>query len=103
VTRRSAIYNYAAELDAQCREDYELYLEERLHVMEEFTNGHLVNARGRALGITGRQLITGPGHHMKLCAYGTEELRGFFADYRVATYAEFERQWLAAHLRGEHE
>lgn len=100
MTRKSAIYNHAAELDRECREAYQLYLEQYLTTVEAVTNGATVNPRGRALGFHTVQLVTGPGHHMRRKAYATRELQDHVAAHPVLTYAEFERQWLAARLGG---
>lgn len=100
MTRKSAIYNYAATLDDACRDAYQLYLEAWLAGAEEATNGVLVNARGRALGFHATALITGPGHHKRRAAYATDEMRDYFARHPMLTYQQFEAQWLREHTAG---
>lgn len=100
MTRQSPIYNFAAELDRQCREEYELYLESWMTAAENRTNGHLVNVRGQERSVHARQLITGTGHHMNAIAYGTEEFHDFLRNWPVKTYTRFEADWLSAYKDG---
>lgn len=94
MTRRSPIYNYAAELDAACREEYELYFEAYLTRAEHVCRGQLVNRRGRERGVRGADLLRGVGHHKKRAAYAARELTDFVAANPLLTRTEFERQWL---------
>lgn len=100
MTRRSPIYNYAAELAAACANDYETYFEAYLARAEHECRGQLVNRTGRQRGITGTQLLRGVGHHMRRGAYATRELTDFVSGNPLLTRTEFERQWLDAELRG---
>lgn len=98
MTRRSPIYNHAAELSQRCREDYELYLEHYFERAEAACRGRMVNRRGMARGVTGSELLRGAGHHKKRAAYASEELQQFVERDPVRTRTEFERQWLDAHI-----
>lgn len=100
MTRTSAIYNHAATLDQECRDAYQLYLEQYLATAEAVTNGALVNARGKALGFHAVALVTGVGHHMRRKAYATEELRDHVERHPVKTYQQFESEWLHVYLGG---
>lgn len=100
MTRRSPIYNYAAELAAACSDDYEIYFENYLARAEHECRGQLVNRAGRERNITGPQLLRGVGHHMRRRAYATRELTDHVAQNPLLTRTEFERQWLDSEIRG---
>jgi len=97
VTRRSPIYNFAAQLDRECREAYSAYLAAWEAQAIEATRGALVTQTARELGITFEQLLSGPGHHMKFRAYATRELHDFAESNPLKTRQVFERQWLDSH------
>jgi hypothetical protein len=95
MTRKSAIYNQAAALAAECREAYRTYLEWRYEQAEEATNGRMVTKRGMARGVTGWQLLCGPGVFLRRRAYASDELLDFLDRNPVLTAQQFERLWLA--------
>jgi hypothetical protein len=87
----SVIFEAAAALWAECRDDYELYLEAAEAAAERATNGYTVNDRGRARGVTLRQLMTANRH--TLHAYATAELVDHLRDNPRIRFADYERAW----------
>ena len=95
---RSAIFAHAAELHAPMQRDLALVREAQYAAAVDACNGNLVNARGRAAGVTSWDVFTG-GRHL-VTAYGTDELRDHLAAHPRTTLAAFEREWITAHLGG---
>lgn len=94
MTRRSPIYNWAAEAASKAREEWDLYLADWERLAEDYTNGCPVNARGKEQGISVYQMIAAPGHTSRLKAYASEELLEFAVSHPPMTRNEFEKHWL---------
>ena len=71
---------------------YGVYLEGVHAAALEATAGVLVNARGRAAGIDSWSLLAGPGHHLRLRAYGSPELLEYLEARPAMTFQEWEVQ-----------
>ncbi|GAB3176037.1 hypothetical protein GCM10027059_50280 [Myceligenerans halotolerans] len=92
-SRGSAIFTRAAAEWTQMRAEYESYLEAHIEAAAEACRDALLNARGRAAGITVWDLfVRGPRFSE---AYASEELLDFWRHTPRLTVADFERQWLA--------
>lgn len=76
--RRARYYAHAEEIDR-------VWLE-----AEAATNGYMVNARGRAAGVSDKRLMTAPAADVR--KYATDELKEYFATHNRPT---------AAHMRGQ--
>lgn len=88
----SMIYELAGELWAVMRKDYEAELDRRISHADEACTGYLVNQRGKDLGLTPRDLFTGPTD--RAFKYATEELTRYWGRQPRMTLAQFEREWL---------
>jgi len=86
VTRKSAIYNFAAELAKECEEAYDDYISAYLAAVEP----HLPTFHA----VPVESMIRGVGHHMKLQAYGSPELKEYVEQHPLLTRNQFEEQWL---------
>lgn len=87
----SPIFQRAAAEWAAMRSEYGDYLEAHIAAAYEATNGVLLNARGRAAGITEERLFLAGGAFA--AAYASPELREFWATRPRMTVTEFERAW----------
>lgn len=95
----SPIFQYAAELYREMREDFELQVEAAHKAAEEGTRGSMLNARGRREGIDAYSLMTGPWHRVRM--YGSPELIEWCETEGRPSVARFEREWFAAWLGEE--
>lgn len=86
----SLIYEAAIAEWRRTRADYSLFLEAQHRAASAVCNGALLNARGRAAGVSSFSLFMGPWARAK--AYASEELIEFWDTSRRVTFAEFERQ-----------
>lgn len=73
--------------EQQTQEEYACALHAKFLAAEEATNGNMVNARGRALGIDPYTLFSGPSR--RAIAYGSDELLSFFRDNGRLTYRSY--------------
>jgi hypothetical protein len=87
----SPIFQRAARDWAAMRSEYGDYLEAHIAAAYEATNGVLLNARGRAAGVTEYRLFTAGGAFA--AAYASEELLEFWATRPRLTVTQFERAW----------
>lgn len=87
----SPIFQRAAAEWAAMRSEYGDYLEAHIAAAYDATNGVLLNARGRAAGITEERLFLGGGSFA--ATYASPELREFWATRPRMTITEFERAW----------
>lgn len=71
----------------QAREEYEVALHAKYLAAEEATNGHMLNARGLALGIDPYTLFSGPAR--RATAYGSDELLSWFRENGRLTFKSF--------------
>jgi hypothetical protein len=95
---RSAIFARAAQDWARMRDEYSLYLEGYIAQAVEQTCSVLLNARGRAAGVSETALFTGPPSFV--AAYGSEELVEFMRVQPRMTLQRFEEQWAQITLDG---
>lgn len=90
---RSLIFERAAELSAQQREEYRQLMDAELTAAEEACRGNLVNAAGRARGADSWTLwMSSPGMVKK---YGTPELLEYLRDHPRTSRLDHERAFLA--------
>ena len=94
----SAIYDYAAELWAAMRADYEHYRESEFARAHEHTRGVMLSRRGRAAGVDPRDLWAMPETHAR--RYASEELCLFWDTEGRPTQAVYEAGWLDGHRYG---
>lgn len=87
----SAIFERAAREWAAMRSEYGDYLEAHIAAAYDATNGVLLNARGRAAGVTEERLFLAGGAYA--AAYASEELREFWATRPRLTVEAFETAW----------
>lgn len=74
---------------ARIRADFDLHLESQMTEADRACrSAGMLNARGRAAGIDPRTLFYGPA--VRVAAYASPELAGWFATNGRMTYAEFE-------------
>lgn len=90
----SAIYEYAGLIYAEMRREYEHALEARYAEAEAATNGYMVNRLGRAKGITGNDLHTGPAD--RAYRYASRELLDHWAERPRLSLSLFEADWLSS-------
>lgn len=95
----SPIFQYAADLYREMREEFELQVEAAHKAAEEGTRGSMLNARGRREGIDAYSLMTGPWHRVRM--YGSPELIEWCEAEGRPSVARFEREWFAAWLGEE--
>lgn len=88
----SAIFDVATAQWRRMRAEYQDVLDAQYAAAEHTCNGNLVNARGRAAGVTGMDVFTGPPN--VVTAYASDELAEHLRNHPRLTLAEFERQWL---------
>lgn len=86
---RSPLVLAALELREQLRAEYALTMEALYADAERECSGQLVNARGRARGVDGWQLLTRHNRWM-LDAYATRELRDWLERVKPQTFAQYE-------------
>lgn len=94
----SAIYAFAEELRQDMMAEYGAIREAQYAEAVEATHGHMVNERGRQLGVTSWAVFEGP--HL-LAAYGSAELRQHLAAHPRTTRTDFEAAWLERWRGGE--
>ncbi|MFI2366601.1 hypothetical protein [Promicromonospora sp. NPDC019610] len=87
----SPIFQRAAAEWAAMRSEYGDYLEAHIAAAYDATNGVLLNAQGRAAGVTEERLFLVGG--VFAAAYASPELREFWATRPRMTVTEFERAW----------
>jgi hypothetical protein len=87
----SPIFERAARQWADMRAEYGVWLEAHIDAAYDATNGVLINARGRAAGVSETRLFTAGGAYA--AAYASEELRDFWAATPRMTVTDFERAW----------
>ena len=87
----SPIFQRAAREWAAMRSEYGDYLEAHIAAAYRATNGVLINARGRAAGVSEERLFLAGGSFA--AAYASPELREFWAAQPRMTVTEFERAW----------
>lgn len=88
----SAIFDQVAADWREMRAEFDNTVEHAYRTAERVTRGALLNSRGRAGGIDPFTLFTGP--HIRVVAYGSDELLDYFAHHGRPSLARFERQWL---------
>ncbi|MCT2087345.1 hypothetical protein M3D75_14575 [Microbacterium enclense] len=78
----------------ECREAFDEVLHAAYTRAEIATNGALLNDRGRRAEVDAVSLFMGP--QVRAHAYASPELLEHWEEHPRVTYAEFERQWVAA-------
>ena len=94
----SAIYAFAEELRREMLAEYGAIREAQYEAAVEATNGIMVNARGRKLGVSTWAVFESPTLR---AAYGSAELRQHLAAHPRTTRTEFEASWLERWRGGE--
>lgn len=89
----SAIFSRAAEAWQEMRGDYDSHVEHAYLAALEATSGVLVNAEGRALGIDGYTLFSGPLARAR--RYASWELLEHWESTPRLTLEQFEERWIA--------
>lgn len=89
---RSAIFAHAAEQWQVMKQDYVNHVDYQYLAAVEHTNGVLVNQLGRADGIDGYELFTGPWNRAR--KYASEELLEFWKQIPRLTLKDYEDQWV---------
>ncbi|MEV0236882.1 phage minor capsid protein [Nonomuraea sp. NPDC050786] len=79
-------------LDQVVRRLFDEWLETQFIAAERYTRGVLVNAAGRAAGIDGRTLLSGP--QSRADRYASDELRAWWEQHPRMTLVEFRAQML---------
>lgn len=87
----SPIFQRAAAEWAAMRSEYGDYLEAHIAAAYEATNGVLLNARGRAAGVSEERLFLAGGAFA--AAYASPELTEFWAAHPRLTVEAFETAW----------
>lgn len=94
----SAIYDYAAELWAMMRADYDCYREANYERAHAATRGVMLSEHGRAAGIDPHDLWSLPETHAR--RYASEELCLWWDTEGRPTQAVYEAGWLDGHRYG---
>lgn len=89
----SAIFTLAAEAWRDMRSAYDSHVEHAYAAALEATSGVLVNAEGRALGIDGYTLFSGP--LIRARRYASWELLEHWQSTPRLSLEQFEEQWLS--------
>ena len=89
----SLIYEMAGTIQKAMSADFEREVEVTYARAEEATNGYLVNKAGRARGVRGIDLFTGP--EKDAYRYASDELIAHWMQEPRLTKTAFERQWLS--------
>lgn len=90
----SLIYQIASEQWSAMCSEYDAAVEAQYQVAVEETNGYMVNKRGKAKGITSKDLFRGSSSRAYL--YASEELVAFWDLVPRMDKNKFERQWCAS-------
>lgn len=98
MTRKSAIYNFAARLSAECSEAYDLYLAAHFERAEIATNGRMLTKRAMAKQVHASELFQGTGRALKALAYASDELREFWEHEPLISRQHFEADWLDSQI-----
>ncbi|MBU4213561.1 MAG: hypothetical protein KJ792_02770 [Actinobacteria bacterium] len=88
---RSVIFAEAASAWRECRDAYDLFLEDQHSQAERACRGNLLNRRGRTAGIRAETLFLGPWSRAR--AYASDELLEWWATHPRQTFSQFERSW----------
>lgn len=88
----SPIFEQAAAMWRQMRDDYGVYLEAHIAAAVEATNGCLFSKRALSDGITETQLFSAPRATAQ--RWASPELLDFWASSPRVTLAEFEQAWV---------
>lgn len=89
----SAIFAKAAEYWQDMKQDYISFVDYQYLAAVEACSGVLVNQAGRAAGIDGYTLFTGPVS--RVYKYASEELLEFWTEQQPRlTMKQFEEQWV---------
>ncbi|MFI7143730.1 hypothetical protein ACIBO2_02375 [Nonomuraea sp. NPDC050022] len=79
-------------LDQVVRRLYDEWLETQFIAAERYTRGVLTNRAGRAAGVDGRALLSGP--QSRADRYASDELRAWWEQHPRITLVEFRAQML---------
>lgn len=90
---RSPIFQYAADLHREMRQEFELILEAAYAAAEEGAHGSMLNVLGRREGIDPYSLLTGPWS--RVAKYASRELEDWFEQKGRPSVSQFEREWFA--------
>lgn len=88
----SAIFEIAASYWQDMKQDYQRHVDHQYLKALEECSGVLVNKEGRAQGIDGFTLFSGPTARAQ--KYASEELLEFWEKYPRRTMAQFEEKWI---------
>jgi hypothetical protein len=96
MTRRSPIFEHAADMYREMRQEFELVLEAAYANAENGTHGSLLNREGRTKPVDAYSLLTGPWS--RVLKYGSEELIEWFLEVGRPSVQQFEREWFTSWL-----
>lgn len=88
----SAIWSHAGSQWRAMRRDFQDVLEAEYARAVDETAGNMVNARGRAKGVTSMDVFTGSWNIV--AAYASDELKEHLRLHPRTTLQAFERYWL---------
>lgn len=94
----SLAFENALQQWRDCRAEYEDALLAQYIAAADECRGALVNRKGQAKGIDSISLFM--GNRTRAYCYASEELVEYWQSHPRVTFADFERQWIAAR---EHE
>lgn len=95
----SPIFEYAAGLWREMREEFELEVLAAYQAAEAGTGGAMLNKLGRREGIDAYSLMTGPWH--RVIRYGAPELIEWCETTGRPSAAKFEREWFTSWIGEE--
>lgn len=92
----SAIFAAASTAWADMKAEYDAALAAAHALAETETNGNLVNRKGKAKGLTGWDMFTGP--EIRARNYASEELLDHWNKHPRPNLNRFEAQWTEGRL-----
>ena len=95
----SPIFQYAADLYRDMRQEWDLLLEAEYAKAEEGSHGAMLNSLGRREAIDPYSLLIGPWS--RVVKYATPELVEWFEEHGRPSPAQFEREWFNSWLGEE--
>lgn len=95
----SPIFQYAADLYRDMRQEWDLHLEAEYAKAEKGAHGAMLNSLGRREAIDPYSLLIGPWS--RVVKYATPELVEWFESHGRPSPAQFEREWFNSWLGEE--
>lgn len=92
----SAIFAVASSMWRDMKAEFDAALAAAYGLAETETNGNLVNRKGKAKGLVGWDLFTGP--EIRARAYASEELLEHWEKHARPNLNLFEQQWTESRI-----